>query len=216
MTERPRPRLVVPVCSVAALVAGGIAVAAANSVIPEKLTIFAYCRLTNAPIDSYVDQSSAATNFGGSADLLVRSRSSSRNARTFVQFAPAACSIPATAQVTAASAGLYMTTPPSSSRTYEIRRVSASWVEGTLTWYNQPAVGGVSATVSTGTTANVRLSWAVASDVQAWVDGSAANDGWRVSDQTENASGTGVSALFASDEHGTASSRPLLTIQYYP
>jgi hypothetical protein len=192
-----------------------VALAASLTVGSARLTLYANCTLRTAPTDSDVDQSSPTNNFGTSSDLYVRSKSGNANRRTFVTFTLTSCSIPSTATVTSATLGLYMTSAPSTTRTYEARRVNATWGETTINWNNQPAVSGVTSTVATGTTSNVRLQWNVTTDVQAFVSGTATNHGWRVSDQTENAAAS-PEAKFASGEFGTASSQPTLVVRYYP
>lgn len=192
-----------------------VALAASLGVSSARVTLFATCTLRSSPADSDVDQSSPTSNFGTSSDLYVRSKSGNANRRLFVRLDLSSCSIPAGATVTSASLGLFMTSAPGQSRTYEARRVNASWVETSITWNTQPAVVGVTSTVATGTTGSVRLQWNVATDVQAFVSGSATNNGWRISDQTENAAASPESK-FASDEHGTAAWRPTLVVGYYP
>ena len=107
-----------------------------------------------------------------------------------------------------------MFTAPTASRTYEAHLVSAAWTETGVTWTNQPAVGTLTASTATGTTANVTLTWAVTADVQAFVDGTT-NRGWRIKDQTESSAPT-RNAVFRSAEYGTASQRPVLEVTYYP
>jgi hypothetical protein len=207
----------------AAVLGVGTALAATLGVSSTKLTVSTYassipastCTLSAADADSYVNQSSAASNFGTVTNLDVRSASGSANRRTFVQFLLTSCSIPANSLVTAATLKLYMYTAPTATRTYEARRVTGAWTETGVTWTNQPAVAGsATATVTTGTTANVTLSWDVTSDVQAYVDGTS-NLGWRIADQTEG-SATARLGQFRSAEYGTAAQRPILDITYYP
>lgn len=192
-----------------------VALAASLGVTSARVTVFASCTLRAAPADADVDQGSATSNFGTSSDLYVRSKSSNANRRTFVQFDLSSCFISSSAQVVSARLGLYVTGAPGQSRTYEARRANASWVKTTITWNNQPAVSGVTSTVATGTSSDVRLEWDVASDVQVFASGSATNNGWRISDQTEDAA-TSPEAKFASAEHGTAAWQPRLVITYYP
>jgi hypothetical protein len=191
------------------------ALAASLGVTSARVTEFATCTLRAAPADADVDQGSATSNFGTSSDLYVRSKSGNANRRSFVRFDLSSCSIPVSAQVTSARLSLYLTGAPSQSRTYEARRVNASWVETTITWNNQPAVSGVTSTLTTGTSSDVRLEWNVAADVQAFVSGGATNNGWRISDQTENVA-TSPESKFASAEHGTSAWRPRLVLAYYP
>ena len=201
----------------------GVAVAATLGVSSAALTVSTgassiaatTCTLNAAPNDSYVSQASAASNFGTATTMSVRS-SLAANMRSFVQFSLGSCSIPANALVTDAELKLFMSTAPTLSRTYEARQVTASWAEGTITWTNQPAVAAsATASSATGTTASVTLRWNVTSDVQAFLDGTASNFGWRIKDQTEDSS-TARTGQFRSAEYTTATQRPALDISYYP
>lgn len=211
--------------SAAALVAAVSAAAASLALAPARLTTasaasnvpVSTCSLAASSADAYVDGAvlSMGTNFGSSTDLAVRS-SLLGNRRSFVRFDLASCGIPASARVTGATLGLFMSQAPTSSRTYEARRVTAAWVESTITWSNQPAVAGAAtATVSTGTTSGVTLQWAVTSDVQAFVAGTATNNGWRFADGTEGAL-LAVGSIFGSRERATGSERPTLVVTYFP
>lgn len=208
--------------AIVALIAAGGALAATFGVSSTKLTTSTgassiastTCTLSAAVADSYVDQATAGSNFGTAANLDVRSQSSSRNRRSFVQFDLGSCSIPANALITAASLKLFMFVAPTASRIYEAHQVGGAWTETGVTYTNQPTVTTSVSTTSTGTTASVILAWAVTADVQAFVDGTT-NRGWRIKDQTESAS-TARTAQFRSAEYGTASQRPVLEVTYYP
>jgi hypothetical protein len=219
-----RRRVAAPVLAVAlaGLVGAGVAVAASLGVTSTSLTVSTYassitpstCTLSAADNDSWINQSSVNQNNGTATTLNVRS-SALANQRTLVQFSLASCSIPANALITAANLKLFVSTAPTATRNYEAHRVTASWSESTVTWTNQPAVTvAATATVATGTTSNVTLTWDVTADVQAWNDGTA-NYGWRVNDQTES-SATARTGTFRSAEYGTASQRPILDLSYYP
>jgi hypothetical protein len=201
----------------------GVAVAAAFGITSASLTVSTgassiaatTCSLNAAPNDSYVSQASPSSTFGTATTMNVRS-SLSANMRAFVQFSLASCSIPANALITVGELKLFMNSPPTASRTYEAHRVTASWAETTVTWTNQPAVAAsATASVATGTTSSVTLKWNVTSDVQAFVDTTASNFGWRIKDQTEDAA-TARTGQFRSAEYGTISQRPVLDISYYP
>lgn len=208
--------------ALAVALGAGAAAAAVLGLSSAHLTVETYpsaispttCTLTAATADSYVNQASAGSNFGTATTLDVRS-SSLANRRTFVQFALGPCSIPANALITQASLRLFLYAAPTASRTYEARRVTATWTETGITWTNQPGVAAsATATAATGTTSNVTLSWNVTADVQAFVDGTA-NFGWRIADETENSS-SARTGRFRSAEYGTAAQRPVLEVTYYP
>jgi hypothetical protein len=198
-----------------ALVGAASAWAASLLISPKPLTVFAYCIVRASAADSYVVQNSSAANFGTGTTVLVRSQSASRNRRTFVRFDLTSCNARTSAVVSAATLSLYLSTAPTASRTYDVRPVSAAWTETGVTWTNQPAVGAITSSTATGTTSGVRLAWTVTADVQAWLAGTATNDGFRVSDAAES-SATSREGTFRAREFGTAGQRPQLTIMYYP
>jgi hypothetical protein len=220
-TTTPRLRWWLVLTAVVAASGTSAAVAASLGITPARLTVFAAattvpvasCRL-EAAADSYVDQLSLLSNFGGAATLLVRS-SLAQNRRSFVRFDLSTCSIPPTARVKTAILTLFLATAPSSSRTYVASRATAAWSEAGLTWTNQPAVAGPTATRATGTTSGVALTWNVAADVQAFADGSQTNNGWRLTDSSEDAV-AGQQGTLASRESAATAARPVLDITYYP
>lgn len=179
---------------------------------PAYLTTIQNMNMTN---DSYVDQANSGTNYGTATTIYVQSRSSSRNMRTFEMFNVS--DIPAQATIVSANLSLYKTGGTgSSTRTYNLYRVTASWTEASITWTNQPAVSGTltdSISVATGTN-NVWKTWDATSDVQNFVNGSYTNYGWRISDNSESSS-TQYASNFASEEYTTDTSlRPKLDIYY--
>jgi hypothetical protein len=218
-----RRRLVVAVALVGIPFGAVTALAANMSVASSRLTSFSgatsvptsTCTLDTAAItaDSYVSNAllQGDTNFGSATELHVSGGATDK--RTFARFDIASC-IPSTAEIKSASLRFVLNTAPSQSRTYEAHRVSASWGEGTITWNNQPGVGASSGTVATGTTNGVTLQWSVATDVQAFVNGSATNNGWRISDTDESGIISSQEGRFGSSE--AASNRPQLVIVYYP
>jgi hypothetical protein len=201
----------------------GVAVAATLGVSSAALTVSTgassiaatTCSLNAASNDSHVSQASPASSFGTATTLSVRS-SVAANMRTFVQFSLTSCAIPANALVTDGELKLILSSAPTASRTYDAHRVTASWAEGTITWTNQPAVSAsTTAGVTTGTTSNVTLNWDVTSDVQAFLDGTSSNFGWRIKDRTED-SATARTGQFRSAEYTTVNQRPILDVTYYP
>src|SRR5207253_7207866 len=100
---------------------------------------------------------------------------------------------PSGSAVKSGNLSLYMSTAPTSSRTYGAYRITNSnWTEGTgtagsgATWhfYNGtnawPSAGGDFATVTrtstTWTTRGVRITWNILGDVQGWVNGTYSNN----------------------------------------
>jgi hypothetical protein len=138
----------------------------------------------------------------------------STNKRSFVRFDLSSCSIPSVAVVTSATFSIFLSTAPTQSRTWNISRVTAAWTENGITWSNQPGAT-TSTSITTGTSASVWLQATVTSDVQSFVSGSLANNGWRLSDSVENSS-TVRNGQFRSREFGTVGQRPQLVVNYYP
>ena len=216
---------VVLAVSAGALAAAVVASAASLGVVPARLTwdeavssiAATTCTLTAPVADAYVDGALLLmnSNFGSSPDLRVQS-STLGNRRSFVRFDLSSCAIPATARVTGATVSLYLSQAPGSSRTYEIRRLTSSWVEATVTFANQPATAGAAtSTTGTGIASGVTLSWPVDSDAQAFVAGTAMNNGWRIIDSAEGAL-LAVDSTFGARERATTSERPKLVLTYYP
>lgn len=220
-----RRTAVVLAVSAGALGAVVVASAASLGVVPSRLTWYdavssiaaTTCTLTAPVADAYVDGGLLlmSSNFGSSPDLRVQS-STLGNRRSFVRFDLSSCAIPATARVTGATVSLYLSQAPGSSRTYEIRLVTAAWTETTVTFANQPAAAGTAtSTASTGTTSGATLSWPATSDAQAFIAGTATNNGWRVADSTEGAL-VPIDSTLGARERATASERPELVVTYYP
>ncbi|MBI2168263.1 MAG: DNRLRE domain-containing protein [Actinobacteria bacterium] len=199
---------------VAGLLAGSAAWAAGLTLTAEKLTVDSpdVCS-RNPDADAYVDQVLSTTNFGTGTSVDVRSLLLG-NRRTHVHFDLSPCSIPASATVVSAYVKLYLSTAPSSSRTYDAYRITGSWTETGVTWGNQPSVAALaSASASTGTTSGVTLEWNVTSDVAAFVAGSATNYGWRVGDLLES-NALAITGTFSAREHATSGQRPILLVTY--
>ena len=172
--------------------------------------------------DSWVDQNNTDENHGDDDELKVKSKDNSDNRRSLIAFSLP--SLPFGAVVQSATFKLYMNNAPSSSRIYETRRILADWVEGNggdnndpageVRWNNKPAASSTAtATVSSGTSNDLTLSWDVTTDVLAFYSGSANNYGWVIQDQNES-NQESREAKFRSKEHGTVSQRPILEITY--
>jgi hypothetical protein len=223
-------RALLVVAASTALLASGVGFAAGLAITPQALTIFTSadtipvttCTQT-ANADTYAHEDSAGTNFGTATTMHVRSGVSRvllltfpDNKRSFVRFDLASCSIPSSARVVSAQLNLFLSTAPSSSRTYQAHRVTQSWAETSLDWDNQPTVAGsATASAATGTAGNVRIAWDVRADIQAFAAGTATNNGWRLKDLTEGAD-PAREGRFNSREHATATQRPSLVVTYYP
>lgn len=174
------------------------------------------CTLT-AISDSYVNKALATTNFGTGTTLLINADSTTTE-RAFVRFDLSSCSptIPSDALVQTAKVQLTIAVAALATRTYALRRTTASWVESTVTWNLQPAVAGsatASTTVSLGSLIGTVVEWTATSDVQSYVTGSASDLGWRVSDTNEGIA-LGTPLTFGSREAATG--QPKLVVTYLP
>jgi hypothetical protein len=199
-----------------AAITAGAALAAGMAVQSARLTVVtsatsvpvAECVLT-ATADTYAAEVTPSSNFGSDTGLAARSELLA-NERTFVRFTIGTCGIPTGARIRSATLELTVSAAPDESRTYGVHRVSETWGEPTLAWTNQPAAAGTTATAvvdATGVAA-----WDVQADVAAFVAGTAANEGWMLRDQTEDA----VLAHAVAFGSGESSTPPTLRITYYP
>ena len=166
----------------------------------------------NSIADTWADESKPTTNKGTDTVMLVRSWQSAKDARSFVEFDVS--SIPSGSTVNTATLTLCATKVPSSARTIDLHRITASWVETTLTWNNQPGVAGSVTDSATTPGSPACMTWDVAADVQLWIDGTA-NEGWRAKDSVEG-QGTKYITEFATRENGTPADRPILDVNYTP
>lgn len=157
-----------------------------------------------ATADAYVDENSAASNFGSATTLNVQSRST-RDQRALVQFTlpsiPAGCKIgTATLRLTAS--------PGTTGRTLQALQLSASWTETGVTWNNQPGTTGTAATTAS---ANGTVQWTVTSIVQSMYSGT--NNGFVIRDANEDAVGSGILQTFFSREN-SSTNKPQLVITF--
>jgi hypothetical protein len=166
---------------------------------------------TASTVDTYVDEQSATSTFGGSTTLSVGPKSAKRT-WTFVRFDLSSCNIPSTGGADSATLNLHITTAPGSSQTLDVAPVLSTW-SGTLTWNGAQSLsyGSNIGTIATGTTSNVTKSVTVTADVDALIKSSSASYGWRIS---EASSSTNVTTLFGAAENATAANQPQLVVNY--
>jgi hypothetical protein len=173
------------------------------------------CTLT-AISDSYVNKALATTNFGTGTTLLVNADSTTTE-RAIVRFDLSSCSpaIPSDALVQTANLQLTIAVAALATRTYALRRATASWAESTVTWNLQPAVASATAstTISLGSLTGTVVEWTATSDVQAYVTGSATDLGWRVSDSNE---GIVLGTPLTVGSREAATGQPKLVVTYLP
>lgn len=185
--------------------------------------------------DSYISQNQANTNFGTAATMHVLSRNANRNRRTTIAFDLTTSGIPTTAAVKVAHLRMFMNDAPTGSRTHAAHFVTGApaWTGTTVTWNNRTAgtpwttPGGdfnlmPAATVNTGTTNNVQLTWDILTDgtvpniPQAWVSTPAANLGLIIQDTAESAGGSATANLvqYISQNAANPAQYPMLELRY--
>ncbi|MBI2913817.1 MAG: DNRLRE domain-containing protein, partial [Chloroflexi bacterium] len=159
--------------------------------------------------DSYVKEDGATSNFGTDVEFWVKP-DPTKVKRSLVAFDLS--SIPAGSTVQSATLTLCISTVKAG-RVHELRVVTSSWVETTVTWNSQPTVSGTVTGTIVVPAAQGCVDWTVTADVQAWVDG-AANYGWRINDQNETTNSGDTK--YRSRENGTVAQRPKLEVTYTP
>jgi hypothetical protein len=166
---------------------------------------------TSSTTDTYVDEQSTTSSFGGATTLTVSPKSGKRD-WAFVRFDLSSCSIPSTGGADSATLTVTLTTAPGSSRTIDVTTVGTTW-SGSSTWNNAQSFsyGSVVGSFSTGTTSNVTKSVTVTADVDALIRNGSASFGWRLDDPGATAN---VAASFGAAENATAANRPQLVINY--
>lgn len=164
---------------------------------------------TASTTDTYLDENSPTSSFGGSTTLSVGPKTNKRT-WALVRFDLSSCNIPATGGADSATLNLRITTAPGSSQNLDVSTISSTW-SGSTTWNTAPTTGSPFASITTGTTSNVTKSVTVTADVDALIKNSSANYGWLIS---EAGSSTNVTTLFGAAENATAGNRPQLVINY--
>lgn len=96
--------------------------------------------------------------------------------------------------------------------THNIHRVTASWAEATVNWTNQPS-HDASPVTSLSVTGTGTWDFDITSLVQAWYDGSATNNGYKMIASSEG-TGSLSGVEFCSSDHATPANRPLLRVTY--
>jgi hypothetical protein len=164
---------------------------------------------TASTTDTYIDENSPTSSFGGSTTLSVGPKANKRT-WALVRFDLSSCNIPATGGADSATLNLRITTAPTSSQSLDVSTISSTW-SGSTTWNTAPSTGSPFASITTGTTSNVTKSVTVTADVDALIKNGSANYGWLIS---EASSSSNVTTLFGSSENGTSANQPQLVVNY--
>jgi hypothetical protein len=166
---------------------------------------------TSATTDTYVDEQSATSSFGGATTLSVGPKTNKRT-WAFLRFDLSSCNIPSTGGADSATLRLYVTNAPTRSFTLTLARVLSPWSD-TLTWNGAQSLtyAGATDTTPSGTSTGW-VSFTVTADVDQFVQGLTTNNGWFVtaSGSTQNANKDLIQ--FASSS--AASNQPQLAIDY--
>jgi hypothetical protein len=172
------------------------------------------CTVTGALVDTYVDQINPAAGFGAAATLdVLPSTDSPKEKWAFVKFDLSSCSLPTTGGADSATMSLRLTNAPKTSLNYDLTRVTSTWAS-TLTWNQAQALtyaGSPTASVASGTTAGVQLSFPVTVDIDSFIK-SGSNFGWRISSTSTGQNAAQDLGTLASTDSGT--NVPTLTINY--
>jgi CSLREA domain-containing protein len=159
-----------------------------------------------AEADAWVEQNSPSGNKGTDTILKVRSTGTSNNFRALVRFALPG-SMPDDCVIQSARLRLYARSAILG-RTLQALPLAAAWTEDTVTWSNQPATIGPTATAASGLGYR---EWNVTSQVQAMLD-TGANHGFLIRDALEG--GSGAEQQFHSREQ--SENWPELVLHFIP
>jgi hypothetical protein len=223
--------------AVAVVASAGWAVfgsAATLTVTPKNASAFRTCVLTAYPTattvaaDSWVDQHSVTSNKGTGTTLQVKSRTSENN-RAFIRFDLTKClpTIPGSTTVRKATVRLNLAAAPTSSRTYDLNRVTGPcpeaattcWTENSLTWNNQPTVAPTATStlaLTNSSPVNQYYAFDVTADVGAMLAGTVSNYGWRIADAAENAGSAVIVTFKSKNVTSNAAGAPQLVVAYSP
>ncbi len=133
-----------------------------------------------------------------------------KNYRSFVRFDTS--NIPAGASVNSATLTL-CAVMVGSQRTYEVRRVTQTWGEASVTWNNQPTAAAAATASATTPLTPGCMTWDVSADVQAWVNGTG-NFGWRVNDRSEDGAKQSSTDFRTSEDTLAPGQLPKLEVTY--
>ena len=158
--------------------------------------------------DAHVRSLGGTSNYGSYAYLTVN-WSPAQEGRGLVQF-EGLSAIPAGSTITSAILELY-SYANNPNDNYTINRITATWVEMTVTWDNQPAHDPTPAATVLVAGAGT-YSWTITALVQAWVTGTYQNYGFKLI----RPSGAMTSQPYFCSSDNTTYAKPKLTVIYTP
>lgn len=159
-----------------------------------------------AAADSYVDEALPLTNFGIMVNLLVRSETPGRNARSLLRF-ELPNGLPA-CNLERATLRLYGDGDPG--RDLQAVPITAPWLQSQVTWNNQPAAAGTPAVVTSG---GGYREWNVTDHVTAMIGG-APNYGWLIRDAHEEDPTGGGQAYISRESLALPATPPQLVLRF--
>jgi len=157
--------------------------------------------------DTYIDQWSPTSNYGGQPQMVTRYQGSSDQWELDVMLYFDVGAIPSGSPIASATVNLYYYSWNDNDpvgRNLNMYRALNSWEESSVNWNNQPSYTGT-ATDSCqipGSTGQW-MSWDVTDDVQAFVDGDFSNYGWIVMDEDDWPFGNIPMTYFYQKEYGS-------------
>lgn len=171
------------------------------------------CTVAGASADTYVNESSPASSYGGGSTLGALADTNSRR-WTFLRFDLSSCAIPSSGGADSATLRLYVSNASTRSFTLTLTRVLSAW-SNTLSWTGAQSLtyaSSATTTASSGTTAGTWVTFTVTADVDDFIQGLATNNGWYVSASGATQNATKDLIQFASSS--AASNKPQLVINY--
>ncbi len=156
--------------------------------------------------DAHVRSLGGSSNYGNYTYLTVN-WSPSQESRGLVEFDLSV--IPTGSTIDSAVLDLYTYTNNPNDN-FGIYRITASWVESTVTWDTQPA-HDASAYATTLVNGAGHYTWNIKTLVQEWISGTYPNNGFKLIRPSGNLTSW---PYFCSSDHATQDWRPKLTVNY--
>jgi len=154
------------------------------------------------------------TNYGSHSFFSIGNMTVSMLGRCYIQFDLSA--LPSDAVIVSADMKLYQyDTVGSESFSIGVHKVTAGWLEDTITWNNQPSYLAIPESIVDITVGDTTwLSWDVGTLVQEWLDGTASNYGVILKDTDEPVGNTFI-RCYSSNYTTDSTLTPKLEVTYY-
>ena len=159
--------------------------------------------------DAMVSARTPTNNYGTYVYLMVN-YGASYEARALIQFDLSSIS---GATINSAKLDLWIALPNSTNYNFGVYRVTASWVESSVTWTAQPAHNATAYdAIRISGAVGGPYTWDVKNLVQEWASGTYTNNGLMVKRVDMNSPTNWP--YFTSSDHSVATTRPKLTVDY--